>query len=446
MNIATVIFDLDGVIADTISALKANYLRILATFGAQGNDREFDYLNGKNLEEICHHLIATHGLATDRHVLAKLFQDSFTQLYDTVQLVPGTVSLLKALQQRQTTIVLATAAPRASVEPFLERQGIRSFFSRIVCGDDVTRAKPDPEIYQLAKGQLNSPAYVIEDSVNGVLAALAADCRPLHLNRELHRAQTPAGAIAVASLDEAGSYLLNLTAVWLSRDSALTFTLTSAAPLTADEQAIVDQLWARALIQQPHLFDGLIYGMQSWESKAGHIHLSLATIPYRRLLAQWQRIDLAMIWPIGVCAVVHDASGRFLIGQRSESVSEYPGMYELAPAGSLDARHQGRPDPIATLSSECAEELGLAEPMINSINLIGLAHDQYHDVVDLVYQIQLSAAAENQIRINGEYNALKWMGSDELAAVHTKLTPTTKLILKDWININAAPSTAPQKH
>jgi beta-phosphoglucomutase len=83
------------------------------------------------------------------------------------------VSKLSALYP----LALASSGSRGSVYNFLEKSGLREAFRVVVSGDDVSRAKPDPEIFVRAAAGLNlAPArcIVVEDAESGIQAACAA--------------------------------------------------------------------------------------------------------------------------------------------------------------------------------------------------------------------------------------------------------------------------------
>src|SRR5690606_38857303 len=74
----------------------------------------------------------------------------------------------------------STSAPRSNVDFVLDKTGITSFFDTILDQADVTRGKPDPEIYQKAARAVDlDPGHciVFEDSLSGIQAAKAAGCK-----------------------------------------------------------------------------------------------------------------------------------------------------------------------------------------------------------------------------------------------------------------------------
>lgn len=90
---------------------------------------------------------------------------------------PGAVELLEYLKANQYKIALATSSTRRSAESHLERSDFMKYFDVTVCGDEIKKCKPDPEIFLAACKKLGVEpecAYAAEDSYNGVKAAAAA--------------------------------------------------------------------------------------------------------------------------------------------------------------------------------------------------------------------------------------------------------------------------------
>jgi beta-phosphoglucomutase len=93
------------------------------------------------------------------------------------QLLPGLVDVLDVLKKRGIPCAIGTSAPRANVDAVLDRFGIHDFFAHIVTSEDVTRGKPDPEVFVKCMTLLcasSEDTYIFEDSPGGVKAAVAS--------------------------------------------------------------------------------------------------------------------------------------------------------------------------------------------------------------------------------------------------------------------------------
>ena len=89
--------------------------------------------------------------------------------------LPGVRNFLDEAMERG--IALAVGSGSKNARPILERLGITDLFQAICDGTDISRSKPDPEVFQCAMGKLNVPGQntvVFEDAASGIEAARAA--------------------------------------------------------------------------------------------------------------------------------------------------------------------------------------------------------------------------------------------------------------------------------
>jgi beta-phosphoglucomutase len=94
---------------------------------------------------------------------------------DASEILPDVPKILQFLKDKNIPIALGSASKNA--QPILEKVGLLHYFDAIVDGNNVTKAKPDPEVFLLAAKQLGvmpSDCVVFEDAVAGVAAANAA--------------------------------------------------------------------------------------------------------------------------------------------------------------------------------------------------------------------------------------------------------------------------------
>jgi beta-phosphoglucomutase len=111
---------------------------------------------------------------------------------DQSEILPGVLPVLQFLKERNQKIALGSASKNA--RPILEKTGILHYFDAIVDGNDVTNAKPDPEVFLQAARLLdatNENAIVFEDSVAGIQAANTAKMISIGIGEEsiLHEAK-----------------------------------------------------------------------------------------------------------------------------------------------------------------------------------------------------------------------------------------------------------------
>jgi HAD superfamily hydrolase (TIGR01509 family) len=84
------------------------------------------------------------------------------------------------LRQANIPCAVASSTPLANIECVIESLGVRPFFRALVCGEDVTCGKPDPEVFLLAAARLQAPparCVVFEDAHVGIEAGRKAGMR-----------------------------------------------------------------------------------------------------------------------------------------------------------------------------------------------------------------------------------------------------------------------------
>ena len=179
--IRVVIFDLDGVLADSELWWNEIDAKLLAEHGVsyRGNYH-------RNVLGVSYRLAvefyknAFHISAPVEELMRRRGEIATEFFANRVGLFPSAETTLQQLREMKLQLAVATSSVSASARPFLQRTGIRSFFEVIVTGDEVQRGKPYPDIYlRTAKklGVASEACLVIEDALAGVAAAKAANMR-----------------------------------------------------------------------------------------------------------------------------------------------------------------------------------------------------------------------------------------------------------------------------
>jgi HAD superfamily hydrolase (TIGR01509 family) len=131
-------------------------------------------------DEAFRQIFAENNRNLPESLLAALVADKQQKMLAIIEhnppVAPGSQELVRALQKKYHLAVASSGSgPRVLL--FLDKSGYGDAFDHVVTGSDVTRAKPDPEIYLLAAEKLGvDPAdcVVIEDALSGVRAGVAA--------------------------------------------------------------------------------------------------------------------------------------------------------------------------------------------------------------------------------------------------------------------------------
>jgi len=172
-----VIFDMDGVLVDSADAHLESWKLMAEENGLRVTESQVAATFGRQNRDIIPILF---GEVTDSRL--KALGDRKEELYrDLVRgrapVVPGAVRLVRDLADRGAKLAIGSSAPRANLDLVLEEMGLFELFGVVVSGDEVTRGKPDPQVFAMACTRLGLAAarcVVIEDAPAGVTAAKRA--------------------------------------------------------------------------------------------------------------------------------------------------------------------------------------------------------------------------------------------------------------------------------
>jgi HAD superfamily hydrolase (TIGR01509 family) len=173
-----VVFDLDGVLLDSASSHSRAFEEVLLPLGI----RNFDYRQyaGWKTRDVVEHALRHAGQDPAPDLIAKLAAEKSRlareKLLESNPVAPDTVPVLEQLS-RDYALALASSGSRESIALFFSSNKCAHLFRSVLCGDDVSCAKPHPEIYRRTFAALQIEAadgVVVEDAVAGIQAALAA--------------------------------------------------------------------------------------------------------------------------------------------------------------------------------------------------------------------------------------------------------------------------------
>lgn len=177
-RVLAVVFDLDGLMFNT-EALFARVVRdMLAARGKPDMPEIMRAMIGRRAAEAGDEFRRLSGIDEPTASLMAEARRRFDAEVDTaVHPTPGLVALLDRLGSAGVPHAVATSSRRSYAERLLTRHGVRDRFAFVLAAEDVSRGKPDPEIYRTAAARFGvEPAalLVLEDSASGVAAAKAA--------------------------------------------------------------------------------------------------------------------------------------------------------------------------------------------------------------------------------------------------------------------------------
>lgn len=209
MGKAVAIFDWDGVVVDSSSAHEQAWVRLAAAEGLTLLPGSFLRGFGKRNEVIIPEI---HGWAHEPSEIRRLSLAKEAHYRDLasgglIRLLPGVSELLAALRAAGIPRVIGTSTHRANLDLAFARFGLAAEFDGAVSSEDVTRGKPDPEVFLKACALVGgdpSRSVVFEDTLAGVTAAKAGGFRAVGLCTTNSRAiMANSGAdLLVADLSE----------------------------------------------------------------------------------------------------------------------------------------------------------------------------------------------------------------------------------------------------
>jgi HAD superfamily hydrolase (TIGR01509 family) len=201
-----VLFDMDGLLIDSEPLWLASERSVMARLapGSAWTESDQAALLGGSLNRTVRYLLAHATRPVPPEVVAEWLMAGISDQVrrDGVPLRPGARELLASVEAAGLPRALVTSSERRFMETVLARTGMR--FDVLVCADDVSATKPDPEPYLLAAKLLDvNPArcFALEDSPNGVASARAAGCRVIAVP-SLIPIQAAPGLTVVRSLAE----------------------------------------------------------------------------------------------------------------------------------------------------------------------------------------------------------------------------------------------------
>jgi len=176
-----VIFDLDGVLADSEPWWNQIDAKLLAEHGVSYRGEYHQNVLGVSYRlAVEFYKNAFHLSASEEELMQRRGEIATDFFANRVDLFSSAKTTLEQLREMKLALAVATSSVSASARPLLDRTGIRSLFSVVITGDEVQQGKPHPDIYLLAAKKLGiSPeaCLVIEDSLAGITAGKAAHMR-----------------------------------------------------------------------------------------------------------------------------------------------------------------------------------------------------------------------------------------------------------------------------
>jgi beta-phosphoglucomutase len=211
-----VIFDFDGVIADSEPAHFEMFRKIFSPVGIDLDWQEYceKYIGYTDLECI-EHILADRRQSASADRIQQLAKDKSREFRRYIEqnsvLFPGVQELIEQLRRHQVLQGICSGALRGEIQFILSQTGIDSYFPILVAAEDVRHGKPSPEGYLLALQRANESlngkepiqpqnCVVIEDSSWGIRAAKGANMACLAVETSCSALELRAADLVVKDL------------------------------------------------------------------------------------------------------------------------------------------------------------------------------------------------------------------------------------------------------
>ncbi|VTU02711.1 had family hydrolase : Beta-phosphoglucomutase family hydrolase OS=Ktedonobacter racemifer DSM 44963 GN=Krac_10748 PE=4 SV=1: HAD_2 [Gemmataceae bacterium] len=182
MQPPAIIWDVDGTLVDTAEQHFSAWSRLAAGLNFPFTRADFAATFGMRNPEILRQLFDPGATDERCRELGERKEDLYRASVreEGTKLLPGVAALLSGLAARGCPQAVGSSAPLGNLDLLLGVTDTRRYFGAVVSGDDVSRGKPDPEVFLTAAARLGvSPerCVVFEDAVAGVEAARAGGMR-----------------------------------------------------------------------------------------------------------------------------------------------------------------------------------------------------------------------------------------------------------------------------
>ena len=201
-----VIFDVDGVLTDSYQPHFRAWQRLFAEIEVAFDEDQFRGTFGRTNADIFSELFP--GGLSDERICALGDRKEFLYreiLREQFEPMPGAVELIDVLHEAGFALGVGSSGPPENIELTLEMLGRAENFAAVVTGIDVTRGKPDPQVFLLAAERLGlapQACAVVEDAPQGIEAANRAGMASIALTGTATREALSHADLVVDRLDE----------------------------------------------------------------------------------------------------------------------------------------------------------------------------------------------------------------------------------------------------
>lgn len=179
-----IIFDMDGVIIDSEPIHYEIEQNLLKKLGGKLSKKEHATFIGTTDYNMWSSLKERYNLEPSVEEIIDMKKELFLRNIDKIQLIDGFYDFMTMLYKKGYKLGLASSNNRKSVESIVEKFELDKYIEVTMSGEDVSKGKPDPEIFLTTAKKLSinpEDCIVVEDAENGVVAAKAAGMKCIAL-------------------------------------------------------------------------------------------------------------------------------------------------------------------------------------------------------------------------------------------------------------------------
>lgn len=211
-----VIWDMDGVIADTAPYHQRAWQEVFRQRGKSYTEDDFRSNFGKRNDTIIRNILGSKITPVEMEAIANEKEANFRErTRDNIKPLPGAIELLHSLNEHGFSQALGSSAPIENIRLVTQELGIEDLFQVIVSGRDVKEGKPSPQGFLLAAEKLGiepKDCVVIEDATAGVTAAKRAGMLCLAVTNTSPKTKLASADLIVDTLEKVSvSDLASLT-------------------------------------------------------------------------------------------------------------------------------------------------------------------------------------------------------------------------------------------
>lgn len=214
MSPLAIIFDMDGVLADTEGIHATAGCNVLRQYGIEFSPADLSkHYAGMPESVIWPGVFKKYGkkMPPIKTLIDEKFAAFNAMVRDGIPEMPGVQNLIKALKKENIRIAVASGAGPQYIELILSGLKLKTLFDAITASTEVTHGKPSPDIFLLAAKKLSiEPKHciVIEDARSGTLAAKAAGMKCIGVRYPGNQQDLSAATKIVESLEEVDMEML----------------------------------------------------------------------------------------------------------------------------------------------------------------------------------------------------------------------------------------------